>query len=808
GFSLFRGRAVENTLRLPYGLLRDVFALLFAIHESDTSELAREKLVAGVVGMMPHDTHATEKAHFIGHLLGLDFSSSAFLRGILEDARQIHDRALHYLGQFLHAAAASGPVVVLLEDLHWADVASLDALVDLLPHVSELPMLVVAVARPTLFERYPQWGTAYAAHQRVELSLLSEDASRQLVSEILKRAESVPVALRDMVVRQAEGNPFYLEELIKVLISDRVILTDSTRWSINVSRLDAIRVPPTLTGVLQAHLDSLPSEERVVLQQASVVGRVFWDEAVRALQTGDTMAAHVDDDLAAILRALEARELIFERAHAGSQEMLALVGGKEYAFKHALFRAVTYETVLKRERSLYHARAAAWLEAHSGARVGEVAGLIGEHAERAGEAREAALWYGRAGKQALEAYAPETAIAFFRRALEIAVDQPDLGADSIPWYAGLAKVLWMRARYPEAIQTYSAMCARAEAMADCDAQARAWNGLAGVHERRGDYRAMFESTQHAEALALRAGDVGSEALATAYFGQGLALYRLGDAQGALALGEQLLALSDSLGDNAAYMRALSLKMLGAAYDMLGRFEEATQCQEQALTLARALGDRRNEGAMLNNLGESARLRGDPVAVERLLAALDVAHEIGDRDGEIARLSNLGGARLLQEDYVTAEADLRRVLEMVGNGNWFGLSETYRFLAEACLGQGKLEEALSAARRALDLAREIGYQELLGGGWRVLGACAARLEQEGQRESGASVPDPRSCFAASLGIFIEIGAEAERARTLREWGRYEIIQGDPQKGVSFWEEARAIFETHQMPCELARTAQFT
>ena len=126
--------------------------------------------------------------------------------------------------------------------------------------------MMVCAARPELFERRPHWGEGQSFHSRLELQPLSKWDSRRLVAEILQKVEQVPETLRDLVVAGAEGNPFFIEELIKMLIEDGVIVKGEERWRLEPARLMQVRVPPTLTGVLQARLDRLPVEERTISQ--------------------------------------------------------------------------------------------------------------------------------------------------------------------------------------------------------------------------------------------------------------------------------------------------------------------------------------------------------------------------------------------------------------------------------------------------------------------------------------------------------------------------------------------------------------
>ena len=285
----FKGRATAMTQLSPYGLVRDLFARRFTILESDSAADVRDKLEQGITATLGGDGAAPMKAHFVGHLLGFDFSDSPHLLGARSDPRQLRDRARSYLVDFFRGAAAQAPTVVFLEDLHWADDSSLDAINHLALTLVGSPLLFVGAARPMLLERRPHWGEGQPCHTRLELRPLSVHASRRLVAEILQKVDSVPDALRDLVVTGAEGNPFFAEELIKMLVEDGVIVKgagEQAPWQVELDRLSATHVPDTLTGVLQARLDRLPLRERSVLQQAAVVGRQFWDQAVAQISRG------------------------------------------------------------------------------------------------------------------------------------------------------------------------------------------------------------------------------------------------------------------------------------------------------------------------------------------------------------------------------------------------------------------------------------------------------------------------------------------------------------------------------------------
>ena len=797
----FKGRAGEQTSNLPYFLIRDLFSFRFEIQDSDSAAVAREKLERGITEFMGAD--GVEKAHFIGHLIGFDFSTSPYLRGILGDARQIRDRAFYCISQFFMAVAQRRPVVIFLEDIHWADEGSLELIEHLARECRHALLMIVCLARPSLFERRPSWGQRQTAQTGLELYPLSEEESYQLIAEILRKVDQIPPDLRDMIVGRVEGNPFYIEEFIRVLIEDGVIVTGTEKWQVKPERLTEVRIPSTLVGVLQARLDRLPPAEREILQRASIVGRVFWDGAVeRICESTDEQTGRMDQDqVHSALQALRRKELIFRRDES------AFAGEQEFTFKHIILRDATYESVLKRLRRTYHAQVAAWLIERSGERVGEYAGLIGGHYETAGEVAQAARWYGQAGKQARSTYAPEVAIDYYQKALALLPDRTvseaweDYAVQRIVLYEGLWEMLLWQARYTDAADACRVMREAAEASGDAVAQARAWNGLSRTQDAQGDYPAALKSAGMAEEIAQGAGDPAKVELAKALFRRGWGFYRLGNAEAALALGEQALAISTEL--DAQREMADSLNLIGGVHSMLGHHGDAAHYNARAVSLYQELGDRERIGTMLSHLGDHARLRGDYSAAAALYQeALKIAYETGNRNGEMAFLSNLGGARVGLGAYRVAEYDLQRTIrwaEIAGQGGW--LSDTYRFLAEACLGQGKVAEALAAAQRALVLGREVGAPPLIGNVWRTLGKAAAHAVEpvvtEGKKYSA------EACFAKSLQVFAEIGAEGERARTLRAWARYEMGQGDMAQGEKMWQEAQELFAQMGMSLEVER-----
>lgn len=801
---IFEGRATRSLMAIPYSLIRDLFLRFFEIQDSDPQDVAREKLEHGFTALCGRSEKSTIHAHFIGQLIGLDFSDSPHLKGILDDPRQISERALHYLINFFNIITRERPAVIFLDDIHWADDESLDVLEMLSQSCKNLPIMIVALARPVMLERRPAWGEGDASHRRLMLTPLTSRESRQLIDEILRNAGLVPKALKELIVGRAEGNPFFVEELIKILIDQRILLPGAGAWSIDESRLEEIDVPTTLTGVLQARLDSLSPEEKQILLRASVVGRTFWDDAVGHLSEGTIKASSFDPkpSIGESLESLRSKGFIYRR------EMSAFAGTREFIFKHALLQQVAYSNVLRRERAGYHRATAYWLIEQSDERADEYAGVIAAHFERAGEEQNAAQWYVRAGHQARVSYAPDAATTYYYKALALISGANDstqklLGeARLVELYEGLGEVLMTHARLNDAVEAYEKMRAAAEKQGHVLAQARALVGLAFIQGKKGNHRQSLDYSVQAEKLA---GEfytpTGKRWAARSLIRQCWAHYWLGDTSSALALTGHALATSREIGDEGRREQAFSLHLLGAINEKLGRFSEAENYKKQALNLFKEIGDQRNECQLLISLGESKRLRGDYIAaIEYYDEALILAREIGDRVGEILSLNNQSGARIGQGDYAQAEADLHRVIDMASAAGHHVLSESYRFLAEAHLGQGEIPQALEAGLTALELDKD--NHDHLGGAWRTLAHVAAASSPQTIKAGGLEY-DPRECFAESLRVFTEAGMEAEKARTMAEWARYEEQHENAERSLALLREAEIIYERLGMKLEGGR-----
>ncbi|ACY16134.1 serine/threonine-protein kinase PknK [Haliangium ochraceum] len=397
-FLMLRGRGDAVAAGSPFVLLAPALRRLFDIRSAAEPAEQQAQLIARLAEVMPLPAAQHRVAPLLGELMDVPFpvESSDALRAARADPILQGQLMQSAWLEWLTAECARQPVILLIEDLHWGDLPSVNYIDAALRSLSDAPLLVLALSRPEVHTAFPTLWSQRALSE-IPLHPLSRRASQALVREAL--GERVSDEVVRAVVRRAGGNAFYLEELIRAVADG--------------NQLGEAELPDTIVGMVQSRLDALGSDAKRVLRAASVFGEVFWKTGVETL-LGDDGVYGVDEWLSDLV----AGEVLVGRPAS------RLVGEEEYAFSHALMRDGAYAMLTAEDRELGHRLAGDWLE-----RSGERDNLVlAEHFARGGEPERAIPHYLRAAAQALESGDLEAAVQRAEQAAGAGASGRELGA--------------------------------------------------------------------------------------------------------------------------------------------------------------------------------------------------------------------------------------------------------------------------------------------------------------------------------------------------------------------------------------------
>jgi len=670
-----RGRCLAYGEGVAYWALAEMVRMRAGILEEEAPDSALAKLRASIEEHVPDPEERSWLEPRLAHLLGLADRTAPDREDLFSAWRLFFERL-----------AEQRPVVLVFEDLQWADNGLLDFVEYLLEWSRSHAVFVVALARPELVERRPSFGAAGRNATTLSLEPLSERAMEELLDGFVP---GLPDELRAQMLARAEGVPLYAVETVRMLL-DRGLLAREGDVYRPTGEIDALDVPETLHALVAARLDGLAPEERRVLQDASVLGKSFTKTGLAAL------SGLSEDELEPLLISLLRKEVLSLQADPRSPER------GQYSFLQDLLKRVAYETLARSERKARHLAAAAHLVDAFGAGEQEIVEVIAAHyldayqaapdAEDASEIRaKAQEMLTRAGERAASLAANEEAQHYFERAAELSADPLTEAAlleraGTTAWSAG--RVDQAQHHYERALELY-------EAAGQTHAAARASARLGEAEWRRGQLDHALErmerafevlSADEADAdLALLAaqlarlhffkGDIDlatervdtaiefaeslwlPEVLSQALNTQGLIASFNGRSEQALALMKHALELALEHDLAAAALRAYN--NIGDQLERRDRYGEAIELIERGISLARKTGNRTSEWYLLGELGICLLRTG------RWEEALEVAHEVPEH--AYSEWGLFAGGTLIE--IATARGDLAeaaRMLSLLGH----------------------------------------------------------------------------------------------------------------------------------------------
>jgi class 3 adenylate cyclase/tetratricopeptide (TPR) repeat protein len=809
-----RGQCPPYGAGIAYWALAEVLNEEFEIRDTDTPEAAWEKLRSGVTQLMSElgDESAGERnAALIAIPLGLEPPSE--LRPSEDDPQRMREALFSAARAIVEGIARRKPMVLAIDDIHWADEGMLD-LIDHLTRWVRAPLLLVCLSRDELLERRPDWGGGRRNATTISLEPLTDDETRQLVEALMPQTGNGATKVVPQVAERSGGNPLFAEEMVNRLLEDETTEADA--------------LPRTVQSLLAARLDSLDRLERRLLQSASVIGQTFWEGALAPT------AAEEGVDLGQTLANLEEKDLLVPSA--GSR----LAGEREYAFKHVLIRDVAYSMLPKSVRCRKHVQVAEYLR--SGERSEGVIGLIAEHFARASalgseaglEPDELAALQGQAlealeaaGDAAAALYSNAEAFDRYTAALEISESLDPAVVARIGEKQG--DVALRMGRVDAAVDVWERCLSYHRAEEDLARVADLHRKIGAALWHKGERRASIDNYQRGIDL-LKDGPPCIELVRL--YEEAASLYmHTGDNMLAIYASEKALRLAERLDEARAASRAHGI--FGRVFGRIGDSEKARENLERSVALARE-SDRAEAVRALLTLGYHLEVSEADYAgaAEAYREALEIAQEVGDLPSQVelhASLAQLAvhgadwdeverateaSAKLAEREGLHGKLcfpDLMRGILSWRAARWDDAIRYYTraheqgeqvgrsevafsalfWLAAALRDSGNLGDAETELAKALDICERAG---LIAQSVEAISARAVALALAGRDEQARAAAEEAERLAGRLHYPVGQAAKAEAAGATAE---------EPESAEDAFEEARRRWLELGRPLDAAR-----
>jgi class 3 adenylate cyclase/tetratricopeptide (TPR) repeat protein len=638
GARVVRGRCLPYGDGLTYWPLAEILKTAAGISDSDPAETIEGKARAALEPRLGDGEDAMGVAAILLSSIGVVVANDPLAGVEPSAAARVIARAWQ---RYLETLTADGPIVALIEDIHWADPRLLDLIETVLGRAT-CAALVLCMARPELFQRRPDWGGGLGNATTITLSPLSASEGTDLIEHLL--GGDAPAEVVGPILHRSEGNPFYAGELLRMMTEDGTLARRDGRWAI-VRALPS-SLPDTVQGVIASRLDLLTPAEKRAIQDAAVVGRLFWQGALARL------GADVD-----ALDGLVDKGFVWER------EGSTIAGERELIFHHVLTRDVAYASIPKTRRADAHAAVGGWVEEVTGGRDEEFAEILAYHFGLAGDRPRTARYAKLAGDRHRRVFAADEAIRWYDRALE-AVDGSEVAGleGAIALARGQAEE--QIGRLDAALEDYGRALAGARSAADARLEAEALARTAHLYwilDRYDDGQALLPDALE-RARSVGATDIEAELLYTA---------------GTIRFGR-------------------------------GEFRDALELHRQALTVATASGDREGQAFAEHGLCETSFFAGPfSVGLQHGRAADALARELGQRQMVSHNLYMVAWLEWMQGDTDGAHASVGASIDDAREiGSLRDLTFALNALARFRLSEGDLGSALVTGDEALAIAREL------------------------------------------------------------------------------------------------------
>ncbi len=766
------GRCLPYGSSIVYWPLGEVIRAECAITDGDPPAAAWEKLSARLGGLLEvadsDSRSVASKTAVIGRLLGIEGPEDS-LAAESEDAQRAREVFFAAVRACVEGMARDGPVVLVWEDIHWADEGMLDLIEHLVQWV-RAPVLQICLAREELLARRTGWGGVRRDSTTMFLEPLGDSETRELITSLMhitRPSDGVVAA----VAARAEGNPLFAEEMVRRLAEEE----GST----------AAELPATVQALLAARLDSLEPFQRRLLAHAAVIGRTFWEAALAPVAEAE------GGNLAEALRALRDRDIVV--AGEGS----ALAGEPELAFKHALIRDAAYEMLPKAVRAQKHFEVARFIEVRAGERVEEVVALLAEHYGKAAELgselglsaaalapyrAKALTFLEAAGDAATAFYSNADAFSNYEAAIAQASEDPEALARLLEKQGDVALRL---GRVDAAIGAWERALEHHRERDDLEHVAELHRKIGAGLAHKGERKQAIE--HHQRGINLIKDSEPSLALVRLYEEAAWLYMQTGDNMLAIYASEKALRLAERLGEVRAASRAHGI--FGRVFGRIGDTVKARENLERAVELARGSDEHETVLALMALGHHLESSDGDyTAAADSYREALTLAQQIGDVPTEIELHAAVAQLALYAADWEAvarssdASAELSEREGLIGK-----LCLPYALRGRLHWRSGEWQDSQSLYKRAYELAQQIGWSEV---SFDALYGLANTLRDQGELAAADTALAQALDVCERAGLIVQsIQANSAQALLHRLAGRPEEAEKAAREAVALSERAR-------------------
>ncbi|MBN2695387.1 tetratricopeptide repeat protein [bacterium] len=791
-------QAKLNSKNEDYSIFKSILQKMGKISENDLKEIQIQKLKIFLKENTPFHLYHELKGVF-HRLLKLKSSEEIEKMDIMSFDRILKRSFRHLFSQY----TSKKSLIIAIKDIHNSDIRSMDMIEYFLSLPNFKNIIFIMTSEPQdRIQRFLK-GESFRRYY-IQLQSLSMNDTFTMIKEILKEIPKIDSQTLDMIAKNTKGLPFHIEESIKYFMDSNVLVQKKGKVTeLDEQALRRVKIPTTIEERIQAKFDRIDPFQYILLQLASIAGKVFYKNYLQVLINVDLtiiknpekkslwMVSDLVEKIDFTLDTLINSGIIIKQTSGNARKE------QEFRFNHDSEQQYLYNSIPENDRKLYHNYLAQYLESKSDTSVEVFIELISHQYKNAGEFYKAAKYFFMAGERAEERYANRKAIEYYEEALKILPQENALFRIEI--LHNLGSLYNLIGKIEPSIQSFKQMAQLAIIIIHYNKVGAAYNKIGRICRDQGEHEKAERYLQQAYDYFNMGRD--RRGIASTQDDMGRLYWQKGLFDKALQRYMTSLEIRKKLNDTISI--ALSLNNIGLLYYSQGFVKEAEEYLLEAYKLRKENKDRKGEMASLNNMATLTYNKGDDAQAKALwMKSLTIAEEIGDVKFQAICLNNLGELLLENNQLNKAEDYIKNALEIaLETSNKRILAHNYLNLGELSFKQREVQKAKIFLNQALDLGAEIGDNQVKGRVLCIFGDIEAETIFNTARDDNDGVEPAENYYLQSSDILRKV-SEPLMAQTNISYAQYLFGKGKKSKAKKLLLQAETIYENYNMQLKLS------